>query len=61
MLISDSAYEAGVARLRAAAATEDGPVIGTLDLLVTKVGQRNGRTSAVPRTSEPVLSSAVTT
>ena len=36
MLISDSAYEAGMARLRAAAAQE-GPVIDTLDLLVLLV------------------------
>jgi SAM-dependent methyltransferase len=34
MLISDSAYQAGLARLRAAAATHKGPVIDTLDLLV---------------------------
>jgi hypothetical protein len=36
MLITDSAYEAGLARLRAAAATEQGPVIDTLDLLVLR-------------------------
>ena len=34
MLITDSAYQAGLARLRAAAATHKGPVIDTLDLLV---------------------------
>lgn len=33
-LISDEAYEAGVARLRAAARTETGPVIDALDLVV---------------------------
>lgn len=36
MLITDTAYEAGLARLHAAAATEQGPVIDTLDLLVLK-------------------------
>jgi len=35
-LISDAAYEAGLARLRAAAATETGPVVDTLDLLVLR-------------------------
>ena len=34
MLITDSAFHAGMARLRQAAATEQGPVIDTLDLLV---------------------------
>jgi SAM-dependent methyltransferase len=38
MLISDSAYQAGLARLRAAAAIEQGPVIDTLDLLVLRAG-----------------------
>lgn len=33
-LITDSAYRAGLARLRAAATTQQGPVIDTLDLLV---------------------------
>lgn len=36
MLISDDAYEAGLARLRAAAATQHGPVIDTIDLLVLR-------------------------
>jgi ubiquinone/menaquinone biosynthesis C-methylase UbiE len=36
MLITDSAYQAGLARLRAAAATQQGPVIDTLDLLVLR-------------------------
>ena len=36
MLITDSAYKAGLARLRAAAATQQGPVIDTLDLLVLR-------------------------
>ena len=36
MLITDDAYEAGLARLRAAAATQPGPVIDTLDLLVLR-------------------------
>jgi ubiquinone/menaquinone biosynthesis C-methylase UbiE len=35
-LISDAAYEAGLARLRAAATTDTGPVIDTLDLLVLR-------------------------
>jgi SAM-dependent methyltransferase len=34
MLISDTAYQAGLARLRAAAASGTGPVIDTLDLLI---------------------------
>jgi len=33
-LISDAAYQAGLARLRAAAAIDTRPVIDTLDLLV---------------------------
>ena len=33
-LITDAEYDAGVARLRAAAETEAGPVIDALDLLV---------------------------
>lgn len=33
-LISDAAYQAGLARLRAAATTDTGPVIDSLDLLV---------------------------
>lgn len=36
MLVTDSAYQAGLARLRAAAATQQGPVIDTLDLLVLR-------------------------
>jgi hypothetical protein len=36
MLITDSAYQAGLTRLRAAAATQQGPVIDTLDLLVLR-------------------------
>jgi SAM-dependent methyltransferase len=35
-LISDAAYRAGLARLRAAAATGTGPVVDTLDLLVLR-------------------------
>lgn len=42
MLISDSAYEAGLARLRAAAATERGPVIDILDLLVLRSASETG-------------------
>ncbi len=34
MLISDTAYQAGLARLRAAASTDTGPVIDALDLPV---------------------------
>ncbi len=36
MLITDDAYQAGLARLRAEAATQHGPVIDTLDLLVLR-------------------------
>jgi ubiquinone/menaquinone biosynthesis C-methylase UbiE len=39
MLITDDAYQAGLARLRAAATTEPGPVIDTLDLLVLRAGR----------------------
>jgi SAM-dependent methyltransferase len=39
MLITDSAYEAGLARLRAAATTQQGPVIDTLDLLVLRANR----------------------
>lgn len=39
MLITDSAYEAGLARLRAAATTQHGPVIDTLDLLVLRANR----------------------
>jgi SAM-dependent methyltransferase len=39
MLITDSAYQAGLTRLRAAAATEHGPVIDTLDLLVLRASR----------------------
>jgi SAM-dependent methyltransferase len=35
-LISDAAYQAGLARLRAAASTDTGPVIDSLDLLVLR-------------------------
>jgi SAM-dependent methyltransferase len=38
MLITDDAYEAGLARLRAAATTHRDPVIDTLDLLVLHAG-----------------------
>lgn len=38
MLIPDSAYQAGLARLHAAAATESSPVVDTLDLLVLRRG-----------------------
>jgi len=44
MLIADSAYHAGLGRLRAAAATEQGPVIDTLDLLVLRAGTITGTT-----------------
>lgn len=47
MLISDSAYKAGLARLRAAAAIEHGPVVDTLDLLVL----RADRTTATAQLS----------
>lgn len=53
MLITDSAYEAGLARLRAAATTQQGPVIDTLDLLVL----RAGRATATAR-PQPVQSPA---
>lgn len=36
MLITDRAYQAGLTRLRAAPATQRGPVIDTLDLLVLR-------------------------
>lgn len=39
MLITDNAYQAGLARLRAAAATQHGPVIDTLDLLVLRANR----------------------
>ena len=42
-LISDSAYEAGLARLRAAAAIEHGPVSDTLDLLVLRSAGQRGK------------------
>jgi hypothetical protein len=35
-LISDVAYAAGLARMRAAAETETGPVVDSLDLLVLR-------------------------
>jgi SAM-dependent methyltransferase len=43
MLITDSAYRAGLARLRAAAATQQGPVIDSLDLLVLRAGRATAR------------------
>ncbi|HZC69613.1 MAG TPA: class I SAM-dependent methyltransferase [Jatrophihabitans sp.] len=46
-LISDAAYAAGVARLRAAAATDCGPVIDTLDLLVLHRGRSHSRSRPV--------------
>lgn len=45
MLISDSSWEAGLARLRAAARTQSGPVTDTLDLLVL----RNAHPTAASR------------
>jgi SAM-dependent methyltransferase len=39
-LITDAEYEAGVARLRAAARTRTGPVVDALDLLVLVEGRR---------------------
>jgi hypothetical protein len=51
MLITDSAYEAGLARLRAAAATQQGPVIDTLDLLVLRA---SNATSTAPAPAGPV-------
>jgi len=54
MLISDSAYEAGLVRLRAAAATEHGPVIDTLDLLVLRTVSETGRTLAVAALVHPI-------
>ena len=45
VLTSDSVWEAGLTRLRAAATTQPGPVTDTLDLLVL----RNGRATATPR------------
>jgi hypothetical protein len=39
MLISDDAYQAGLARLCAAATIEHGPVIDTLDLLVLRANR----------------------
>jgi SAM-dependent methyltransferase len=50
MLISDDAYEAGLARLRAAAATQPGPVIDTLDLLVLRAGRA---TATAPPPASP--------
>ncbi len=49
MLITDNAYQAGLARLRAAAATQHGPVIDTLDLLVL----RANRATATARPPDP--------
>ena len=51
MLISDDAYQAGLARLRAAAATQPGPVIDSLDLLVLRAGR-------APATAPPPASPA---
>lgn len=50
MLISDEAYEAGLARLRAAATTQPGPVIDTLDLLVLRAGRA---TATAPPPASP--------
>jgi SAM-dependent methyltransferase len=47
-LISDTAYQTGLARLRTAATTDTGPVIDTLDLLVlhnADLGARDGDVS----------------
>jgi SAM-dependent methyltransferase len=44
MLITDSAYQAGLARLRAAAATQQGPVTDTLDLLVLRADRATATT-----------------
>jgi ubiquinone/menaquinone biosynthesis C-methylase UbiE len=51
MLITDDAYEAGLARLHAAAATQPGPVIDTLDLLVLRAGRA---TATAPPPASPV-------
>ncbi len=53
MLISDDAYQAGLARLRAAAATQPGPVIDTLDLLVLRAGRT---TVTAPPPASPATS-----
>lgn len=50
MLITDDAYQAGLARLRAAATTQRGPVIDTLDLLVLRAGRIDA--SSEPRPTE---------
>ena len=44
LLITDSAYQAGLARLRAVAATQQGPVIDTLDLLVLRADRATATT-----------------
>lgn len=51
MLITDSAYQAGLARLRAAAASQQGPVIDTLDLLVLRAGRATASPPAKQRHS----------
>ena len=52
MLISDSAYEAGMARLRAAAATEHGPLSEqALDLLVLRSSSETSERWGDPGTS----------
>jgi hypothetical protein len=51
MLITDDAYEAGLARLRAAATTQPGPVIDTLDLLVLRA---NRAPATAPPPTSPV-------
>lgn len=45
MLIANSAYEAGLARLRLAAATQQGPIIDTLDLLVLRADRATATAS----------------
>ena len=45
MLITDDAYQAGLARLRLAAATQQGPVIDTLDLLVLRASHATATAS----------------
>ena len=56
MLITDDAYEAGLARLRAAAATQPGPVIDALDLLVLRA--RHATATAPPPASPATGQSA---
>ena len=61
MLITDDAYQAGLARLRAAAATQQGPVIDTLDLLVLRADRAipaTGRGSARLAPGMPITNPA---